>query len=191
MNPFVQVYDNVLSPEFCERSIAKFNIDSRKCVEQILNPNNSETIHSCNLQISGLDDWKQEDDVLFGDLNKHVTKYQAYLDEKILGILIFGTTEIKDSGYKIQKTASGEEFGWHQDNRFEDGYARTMTYIWYLNDVPEGGETELYDGTLITPVQGRLILFPATWTFINRGRISSHNKYTITGHLLHKQHETI
>jgi hypothetical protein len=59
---------------------------------------------------------------------------------------------------------------------------RVITFLWYLNDVDEGGET-VFDGTtFIKPTAGKLILFPASWTYPHCGKIPiSSNKYIITG----------
>jgi hypothetical protein len=59
---------------------------------------------------------------------------------------------------------------------------RIITYLWYLNDVEEGGETVLEDNIFIKPTIGKLLLFPACWTYPHCGRIPiSSNKYIITG----------
>ena len=65
----------------------------------------------------------------------------------------------------------------------QNGY-RLLTFIWYINDVTIGGETEFIDGTKITPKQGKLLIFPSTWTYVHRGNIPiSSDKYIIVGWL--------
>jgi hypothetical protein len=57
-----------------------------------------------------------------------------------------------------------------------------LTYIWYLNDVNEGGETIIWDNHKIKPTTGKLLLFPATWTYPHSGLMPiSNDKYIITG----------
>jgi hypothetical protein len=59
---------------------------------------------------------------------------------------------------------------------------RVLTYIWYLNDVNEGGETIIWDNHKIKPTTGKLLLFPATWTYPHSGLMPiSNDKYIITG----------
>ena len=59
-----------------------------------------------------------------------------------------------------------------------------LTYIWYLNDVIEGGETEFFGNYKIKPEVGKLVLFPACWSFPHCGLMPiSSNKYIITGWL--------
>jgi len=58
---------------------------------------------------------------------------------------------------------------------------RIITYLWYLNDVEEGGET-LFHNFKIKPKTGSLLLFPATWTYKHSGAMPiSNDKYIITG----------
>jgi hypothetical protein len=60
---------------------------------------------------------------------------------------------------------------------------RVITFLWYLNNINEGGETVFYnDNIKIIPETGKLILFPCSWTFPHSGSIPySNNKYIITG----------
>ena len=190
MSPFIWVKDGVLDAEFCKDVIHKFDKDERSRPGQTSNGVDTKVKTSLDLQISTLDDWKKEDAVFFGALSNHLDVYQAHLDNILPDIPIFGSRDVRDYGYQIQKTAPGEEYVWHQDSRFEDGYARVLTYIWYLNDVDEGGETEFYDGSIIKPVAGRMVIFPATWTFMHRGKTPSTDKYIVTGWMAHKQRVT-
>ena len=60
---------------------------------------------------------------------------------------------------------------------------RILTFIWYLNNVDEGGETEFFKGRIkIKPEKGKLLFFPSTWTFMHKGNMPiSGNKYIVTG----------
>jgi hypothetical protein len=73
---------------------------------------------------------------------------------------------------------------YHDDQHIdcEKNRYRVLTFIWYLNDVTNGGETEFFGTTTINPEAGKLLLFPATWCFPHRGKIPiSNDKYIITG----------
>jgi hypothetical protein len=186
MNPFIWVQDGVLSSDFCQHVIKRFDLDSRSYVGKTSGGYMPDMKRSTDMNISRLDDWKQEDAVFFDALNKYFPKYKKHIDQLLPNIPVFGSPDVKDEGYQIQKTAPGEGYEWHQDGNTKDGYVRALTYIWYLNDVPEGGETEFYDGTLIKPAQGRMLLFPATWTFMHRGKTPASNKYIVTGWMSYK-----
>ena len=74
------------------------------------------------------------------------------------------------------------KFEYHDDFRIEENKYRILTFLWYLNDVDVGGETEFFDEIKIKPKQGRLLVFPCAWPYIHRGNIpQSSNKYIITG----------
>ena len=187
MNPFIWVKDGVLPATFCQQVIDKFEMDERKHPGQTSAGVDFKVKRSTDLQISSLGEWGVEDAMFFETLGACIPEYQKYIDAVLPDIPIFVTNDVKDLGYQVQKTVPGEEYVWHQDSSAKDGYVRALTYIWYLNDVLEGGETEFYDGTLIKPVQGRMVLFPSTWTFMHRGRTPASNKYIATGWMVSKQ----
>ena len=59
---------------------------------------------------------------------------------------------------------------------------RFLTFIWYLNDVEIGGETEFFGNIKIKPKAGTLVIFPATWTYIHKANTPiSNDKYILTG----------
>ena len=63
-----------------------------------------------------------------------------------------------------------------------DNLHRVIVYLWYLNDVYDGGETEIYNNILIKPEAGKLLIFPALWYYKHRGKMPlSNDKYVITG----------
>jgi 2OG-Fe(II) oxygenase superfamily len=83
----------------------------------------------------------------------------------------------------IQKYTRGEgEYKWHNDFLCNKQRLRVFTFIWYLNTVEEGGETEFTDSTRVKPEQGKLVFFPACWSLKHRGCMPlSCDKYIITG----------
>jgi hypothetical protein len=61
---------------------------------------------------------------------------------------------------------------------------RVATFIFYLNTVENGGETEFMDTFKVKPEKGKLVFFPACWNYYHRGKMPiSNNKYIITGWL--------
>jgi Rps23 Pro-64 3,4-dihydroxylase Tpa1-like proline 4-hydroxylase len=87
-------------------------------------------------------------------------------------------------GTKLQRTPVGGGYHvWHCEQSHRENSQRLMTFIVYLNDIEEGGETELlYQHQRIKPKQGRLVLFPASYTHTHRGNPPlSNTKYIMTG----------
>lgn len=84
---------------------------------------------------------------------------------------------------KIQKTKPTEGYHmWH----YEIEYNRFAVFMIYLNDVAEGGETEfLNQKQRISPTQGTVVIFPASYTHLHRGNPPfSNDKYIFTGWFL-------
>jgi hypothetical protein len=85
---------------------------------------------------------------------------------------------------KIQKTEIGGGYHvWHNEDDTPQNMRRVATFILYLNDVDEGGETEfLYYPKRVKAKQGRFILWPAGFTHTHRGNPPiSNTKYIVTG----------
>jgi hypothetical protein len=68
----------------------------------------------------------------------------------------------------------------------DESLHRVLLFMYYLNDVTEGGETEFYyQKRLITPQAGRLAIAPAGFTHTHKGHIPrSNDKYILTSWIL-------
>jgi len=100
----------------------------------------------------------------------------------------FENTTISQSIFMIQRYIMNEgRYVYHNDFSIDlkNKKNRVITYLWYLNDVLEGGETDFPDLNLkVKPETGKLVLFPATWDFPHCGKMPiSSNKYIVTGWL--------
>jgi hypothetical protein len=52
----------------------------------------------------------------------------------------------------------------------------------YLNDVPDGGTQFMMQERTIKAEQGKLLFFPADWTYTHKGEVSNTTtKYILTG----------
>ena len=86
----------------------------------------------------------------------------------------------------------GGYFHWHSEHYphpadpHQDSLHRTLLWMFYLNDVEEGGETEFYYQKLKSkPRQGTLVIAPASFTHSHRGNMPvSNNKYIFTSWIL-------
>jgi hypothetical protein len=139
--------------------------------------------------------WSKVQKILSEELDRNVNTYikdltdLLNLDEKEeqSKYFIFQKKFLTHENFMIQKYNKNEgRFTYHNDFKVDwnkEKY-RVITYIWYLNNVEIGGETEVWDNFKIKPEIGKLLLFPACWTFPHRGIMPiSDNKYIITGWL--------
>ena len=174
---FIYVERSALPKSFCNNVIEKFEQDDRKRQGQVGGGVCLEIKRSSDLSISELDDWKSYDQAFFRCLNNGLKKYLRFLPEEYIKNKALSELG-NDTGYQIQRTQPGDHYIWHHDQTT----TRLVTFIWYLNDVKNGGYTEFIDGTRIQPEAGKLIIFPATWDFLHRGvSPKSETKYLCTG----------
>lgn len=189
----IKTYDNVLPAEFCEKLINIYETHPGKVQGVCGKGKVDKTLKNCvDLFISAQEDLLECDMQIKEYLTPYVHQYINNIEEQARtlrsGFVPFDTYGLEDDGYNMKKYTVSESsfFGWHHDTSIkQSGLARLFGIILYLNDVREGGCTEFIDGTKIHPVQGRLLIFPSTWTFVHRGAPpKSNEKYIITSFLM-------
>jgi Rps23 Pro-64 3,4-dihydroxylase Tpa1-like proline 4-hydroxylase len=184
MDDFILEIPESLSSDKCKEIIERFEKDDRryKGITGNLNPN-IPVKKSLDLNISCHSDWKDIDKYLYDKLSEGLNKYDTHLKTRI-GNYSFIFHKTNDTGYQIQRTGAGEYYSWHEDSHIEKG--RIITFIWYLNTldpVVDGGGTIFHGGKMIKPEEGKLLLFPATWTYLHAGLpyVGTDYKYICTG----------
>ena len=118
---------------------------------------------STDLFISGKEQWRDVDRVLFQSLNVAL--------QDVRRAFPYFRGRFKDEGYGIQRTQEQEYYHWHIDGGSHQFSQRQLVAIWYLNQVEgPGGATEFFrQDVTIQPQCGKLILFPPFWTHEHRG----------------------
>ena len=117
-------------------------------------------------------------------VNEHISRalYEYFEYFPVLNTDNSGLYSIRQ---KLQKTdVAGGFHAWHYENGGIDSASnRMLAWTIYLNDVPEGGETEfLYQSERVKPVKGRTVIFPAGFMHTHRGNPPiSNEKYILTG----------
>jgi predicted 2-oxoglutarate/Fe(II)-dependent dioxygenase YbiX len=81
---------------------------------------------------------------------------ELYIPRAIAGRRAVGINE----RFRFYRYDPGRTFRWHRDGAFErpDGERSRLTFMVYLNDDYEGGETR-YEGVTIKPITGMALLF--------------------------------
>jgi hypothetical protein len=85
-------------------------------------------------------------------------------------------------------------YAWHCETTSLETTHRALSWILYLNDVPEGeGETEfIHQQVKINPKTATLVIFPSSFTHSHRGNpVETINKYILTGWAYHVPNYTI
>ena len=93
--------------------------------------------------------------------------------------------------FNLRRYDEGGHFGkLHAERTSLNVLHRVLAWMTYLNDVPEGGETEFpMFGLNIKPEKGKTLIWPAEWTHAHLGAVVKRgNKYITTG-WLHCPHD--
>jgi hypothetical protein len=178
---FIMELENHLDKSTCDEIILEFEKSKNKYQGETGLGINKKIKNTTDVNIKSIENEKY-DDIFFISLNEGIKKYNKILFETFNNTF-FSFINITDYGYHIQKYNKNEGFyNWHHDFLINQNYdSRILTFIWYLNDVDEGGETFFLHGK-IKPKKGKFVLFPATWTYLHKGNIPiSHDKYIVTG----------
>lgn len=181
---------NALTSETCRELIEKFEKSDRKrpgvIGERELQRVNEKVKKSTDLNIFQIREFDSIKLKIFEKMPFMIEDYLEYITErmgfkKLPNVSLFNETTTP--WCSIQRTDKDGHFVWHSDISFES--RRLITFIFYLNTLDEndGGKTEFYDGTKITPEEGKLIMFPSDWMHIHRGCkvTSDKSKYIMTG----------
>jgi len=196
MKDFIGIYENAFSDEYCDRVVSQYENmikhglgrnrqffnDQEKTKKDDISysfPNNYGGLKDNDIAQDTIDQFDSDitnefNSVFWGNI------YPKYAEE--YAILKEAGSHV-NYGNKIQKTEVGGGYHiWHFESCDRQVANRLLTYILYLNDVDEGGETELlYYAKRIKPKKGTLVLFPAAFTHTHRGNPPlSNDKYVLT-----------
>ncbi len=112
----------------------------------------------------------------------------------IMAVYRLGTINIQ----KYNKNEGGyfyyhSEIYPHPKDPSNDALHRTLLWMFYLNDVEEGGETEFYFQNFKSkPKKGSLVIAPAGFTHTHRGNMPvSNDKYIFTSWVLFNRAEQL
>jgi hypothetical protein len=191
---FIYANPNSLSRELCQDIIQKFEASDRKYDGVTLGGVNKSIKDTKDLLLN-TEDWNRISNTLrkelYWDLKVFLDQLSSKEDFKsehnntTTPNFKINFDDISIDAFMAQRyTANSGRYVYHNDSMVEwtSKRKRFMTYLWYLNDVVEGGETAFNGEYKVKPTAGKLILFPASWTFPHCGKMPvSSDKYIITG----------
>ena len=179
---YVRWYDGALEPAFCAQLIDSFEKMSR------FHARNGRGVSS-SLQRSGwteLNVSKAADADMKAFFHAQVLRYlERYNDDVKLTLPIPARDRMEELRIKRYTGGGDDQFQPHFDS-LDYTCNRYLVFLWYLNDVEEGGETDFPDlGMRVSAKAGRLLMFPPYWMFQHAGLPPrSGDKYIISTYLL-------
>jgi hypothetical protein len=159
MPRYIKVIPNAIPHSFCDALIEKFETD--KGQQDDPQPEYSTRRY---INISQRGDWIKE-------LSKATQIADPFIADYFLLPKPYTAASIAEwvnDGFIVAKYAKGDACGFHDDAQTsvpgENGL-RYLTVIFFLNDVPEGGELHFpLQDVKVKPVKGTVVLFPAQLT---------------------------
>lgn len=185
LRSYVQTFEGALSKEFCGQLIAAFlQTTNQHVVRQPGWRAGLDASSWTELDVSALAD-EAFKGFFYKQIDDHLALYNQRLD---LTIPVPATPQISQMRIKRYVAGTGEGFQPHFDAIYEVAN-RYMVFLWYLNDVEEGGETEFCDLGISIPARtGKLLMFPPYWMYQHAGRPPlSNDKYILSLYLLFPQ----
>ncbi|MER3547450.1 MAG: 2OG-Fe(II) oxygenase [Rhodanobacteraceae bacterium] len=178
----VRWYDHALPLALCARLIAAFSKFSDQHVRRApgWRPGLDDSAWT-ELDITPLADDSLKR-FFFRQIEEYLEKYNS---EMRLSIPVPNSKRLAEFRMKRYRPNSGEKFQLHFDS-INEVCDRFLVFLWYLNDVTEGGETEFPDFNVrVAARAGRLLMFPPYWMFQHAGLppVSS-DKYILSTYML-------
>jgi len=184
------IYENTsLSSEVCDTIINLFNTENH---DKFKNSKKNIFEQKINSNILENNVWFDIKNVLINEIKIHLELYYNKLDNNIFHFDITHKNKtINDfiikkyiKNDKDQKNNLSQYCKCNNNNIIDiiNKKKSVLNFIWYLNSIDNGGETECIDSYKIKPEIGKILIFPTEWflPYYNKPPISS-DKYIITG----------
>jgi hypothetical protein len=178
----IKVYDNALDSSICEYLVDLF--DNQQDIHERLENNrkpNFTQINFTEISKNSLDIKDAHNIVLKSVLN-YKEDYYSFIDKRCFP----ESNAFEQLRIKKYNTDGNDAFDPHVDVTDHESSRRFLSFLFYLNDVSEGGETVFKDKT-IKPQSGRLVVFPPMWMYPHCGKEPVSNpKYILSTYLHYK-----
>jgi len=179
LDQLIQIHEEALSPQTCQDLIEIFeaNEDKQEFVDREKKPCFTQfnlTEHSA--------DYKALHNQLIRNTQEYRDGYFEFIDRRVFP----DTHAFEQFRIKRYNPGGDERFDTHVDVIDHPTARRFLSFMWYLNDVDEGGLT-VFDDLSVKPQTGKLIIFPPLWMFPHRGEAPISNpKYILSTYLHYK-----
>jgi len=188
MDSFIYIDKSSLSTELCKDIIILFE-ESDHSNGVVTNGYLPDVKCTRDIDIIHCDEkWETIRCFLISELTKHLKKYKIQMSTDIsinISEVFPSIDKCFINALNIQKYEKNiGKFVTHIDDLvdYKNHARRIIVYMWYLNDVLEGGETVFNGKCKVKPEAGKIVMFPSTWTYPHSALIPvSGDKYIITG----------
>ena len=227
---FIEVYPKILSGEFCQHLIDKFDASPDSSPGVTVHGVDHTKKDSSDIRISSHPDWRQETHEIVKQTIRSLVPYARRFPFMLVGatainktdsksgkrrslthedIVVMSDPQIAELILKIYRLGSinlqkykqgvGGYHHWHsevcpspQDPQCESMH-RVLLWMYYLNDVEEGGETEFFhQRKKIKPQRGTFVVAPTSFTHTHKGHVAeSNDKYILTSWVLYQRAEAM
>ena len=182
LRDLIHVYENDLESDVCNFLIDVFEqfSDKHERLDNDGKPNFTQFNLTQNHQLS--DEITKIHNHIIHKTLAHRDKYYEFINSKVF------PSEHAFEQFRIKKyNPDGiDQFDTHVDVIDHETSRRYLSFMWYLNDVNEGGKTVFKD-IEIQPKQGTLIVFPPLWMYPHKGEPpTSGSKYIMSTYLHYK-----
>jgi len=181
--PYVSVFDDVLSKEYCDRFIDRFEENEDRVQ---VHTDYKDIRHFTEINIS--QHWPDLHEFMTRLVTSCAKAYQAH-NQIVTGIewpTQYGYEQFRMKRYLPN---GHDEFALHTDVGSYGTARRFLAFLWYLNTPASGGTTGFGKSVdcphlIIPAAQGRLLAFPPLWTHPHWGsKVTGGPKYIISGYL--------
>jgi prolyl 4-hydroxylase len=182
LDDLIHVYENALDFKTCDFLINVFDNASHlhESIENEGKPNFTQFNLTENKNIT--DELNKVHNHIIKQVHKHRDLYYEFVDSRVF------PSEHSFEQFRIKRYNTGGEdrFDTHVDVADYSSARRFLSFMFYLNDVSEGGKTVFRDRK-ITPKTGSLLVFPPLWMYPHCGDPPISNpKYIMSTYLHYK-----
>ena len=190
---FIYVKRNVLSSELCEKFISTFNKSDDKRQGLTMNDDPHEAQESSkkstditfNPSFKNHPQWGELLKTMIHLLKQQIKQYQKeyfYIEEE--NTLLANPENLVIFPYfNMQHYKPREGFyKWHCERSCSKTSQRILTWMFFLNNVTDGGTRFYYQNHTESAEQGKIVIFSSDYIHAHKGEISkTKDKYILTG----------
>lgn len=181
LNDLIQVYQDALGNDVCDFLISLF--EEIKDKHDIIN---NEQSSFTQLNLTKYRDLTPDISNIHNRIIKNIVEYRdryyEYIDKRVF------PKQHAFEMFRIEKYDSSQSdyYDTHVDVMDYSSARRFLCFMWYLNDVDEGGQSVFKD-LVVEPKRGKLVIYPSLWMYPHRDEPPlNSSKYIMTSYLHYK-----